>query len=421
MITILQAENISMEQVLARSAPLNDVREKVESILQDVRDNGDEALKKYNALFDNARPETLEVTKDQWEQALQQADPKLMDIMQEAADNIRQFHEKQRREGFEIQKPDGTVVGQRVHAVKRAGLYTPGGTAAYYSSVLMNGIPAKVAGVEEIIMVTPAKDGIIHPDILAAATIAGVDRVFMVGGAQAIGALAYGTKSIPRVDRIVGPGNAYVAEAKRQVYGTCGIDMIAGPSEILIVADEHNDARVLAADMLSQAEHDQDAAAVLVTNSMDLALQVQQELERQIPLLPRAVMARASIDNNGRIIVTKDILSAVDISNAWAPEHLELCVEDPFSWLDKIDNAGSIFLGRSTPEAVGDYWAGTNHTLPTSGTARFSSPLSVEDFLKVSQYIYYPKEATAKAADKIAYFAGKEGLQAHALSALIRK
>ncbi len=420
MIPILQSAD-QLEQLLARSTPLSGVRDKVEEILRDVRENGDEALLKYSAMFDDAPLRTVEVTQREWEDALAQADAKLTNIMKEAAANIREFHEKQRRDGFEIRKPNGVVVGQRVQAVKRAGLYTPGGTAAYYSSVLMNGIPAKVAGVQEIIMATPAKGGVIQPDILAAASIAGVNRVFKMGGAQAIAAMAYGTQSVPKVDRIVGPGNAYVAEAKRQVYGVCGIDMIAGPSEILIVADKENDPRVLAADLLSQAEHDKDAAAVLVTDDMDLALAVRQELEKQIPLLPRADIARASIDNNGQIIVAGDIRQAVDIANAWAPEHLELCVADPFNWLDQIENAGSIFLGRSTPEAVGDYWAGTNHTLPTSGTARFSSPLSVEDFLKVSQYIYYPREAAAEAADKIAYFAKKEGLMAHAQSALMRK
>ena len=421
MISIIPWKKDDMAAVFARSTPLMDVQQTVTEIVQAVRERGDEALKAYSLKFDNARLTQIEVTKQEWDSAIQAADPKLYRIMEEAAENIRVFHKKQRRTGFEVRKEDGTVVGQRVLPVKRAGLYTPGGTAAYYSSVLMNGIPAKVAGVEEIIMVTPAREGIIQPDILAAARIAGIDRVFKVGGAQAIAALAYGTESIPPVDRIVGPGNAYVAEAKRQIFGIAGIDMIAGPSEILIVADADNDPAILAADLLSQAEHDRDATAVLVTDSEALANKVQAELEKQIPLLPRADFARASIDNNGRIILAEDISEAVDIANAWAPEHLELCVDDPFAWLPKVRNAGSVFLGRSTPEAVGDYWAGANHTLPTSGTARFSSPLSVEDFVKVSQYIYYPREATARVADKIAYFAGKEGLDAHARSVLLRK
>ncbi|MDD2428782.1 MAG: histidinol dehydrogenase [Eubacteriales bacterium] len=421
MIKIITWQNDLAREALARRSPLNTVRETVQEIIRDVRDNGDEALFRLGQKFDNAVFTDLEVSAAEWEAALLQSDARLKIIMEEAADNIRSFHMKQLRDGFEIRRADGAIVGQRVLPVERAGLYVPGGTAAYYSTVLMNAIPAKAAGVKEIIMVTPAPGGVIKPDILSAARIAGVDRVFKVGGAQAIAALAMGTASIPRVDCIVGPGNAYVAEAKRQVYGLTGIDMIAGPSEILIVSDEKTDAQMLAADLLSQAEHDKDASAVLVTDSMALAGAVSRALEEQIPLLSRADIARTSIDENGRIIVTDTLRKAVDIANDWAPEHLELCVDDPFKWLDSIVNAGSIFLGRSTPEAVGDYWAGTNHTLPTSGTARFSSPLSVEDFIKVSQYIYYPREVTALAAEKVAYFAGKEGLEAHARSVLLRK
>ena len=421
MIKIIKWDKVSSGDVFSRRSPPGDVRETVADIISDVRRNGDEALLRLGLKYDNAALYDLEVSAAEWEAALLEKDTRLTSIMEEAADNIRAFHLKQRREGFELRLADGATVGQRVLPVEKAGLYVPGGTAAYYSTVLMNGIPAKVAGVKEIIMVTPARDGVIKPDILSAAKIAGVDRVFKVGGAQAIAALALGTRSIPRVDRIVGPGNAYVAEAKRQIFGLAGIDMIAGPSEILIISDDQTSAQLLAADLLSQAEHDRDASAVLVTDSMALAKAVSRALEEQIPLLPRHDIARASIDDNGRIIVTDTLRQAVEIANEWAPEHLELCVDDPFEWLDSIVNAGSIFLGRSTPEAIGDYWAGTNHTLPTSGTARFSSPLSVEDFLKVSQYIYYPEKATAAAADKVAYFAGKEGLEAHARSVLLRK
>ena len=314
------------------------------------------------------------------------------------------------------------VIGQKVIPIEKAGLYVPGGTAAYPSTVLMDAIPAKIAGCEQIVMVSPPKsDGKINPVILTAAKIAGVDKIYKVGGAQAVAALAYGTETIPKVDKIVGPGNAFVAEAKKQVFGKVSIDMIAGPSEILVVADDTNNPDIIAADLLSQAEHDKNASAVLVTDSMDFALKVSKSLEKQIPKLQRAEIARASIDNNGKIIVSEsDILKAIDIANEIAPEHLELCVDNPFDYLDKIKHAGSVFLGKNCPEALGDYFAGPNHTLPTSGTARFSSPLSVDDFVKKTQYTYYSASALEKVAEKIAYFANKEGLDAHGRSATVR-
>ena len=326
------------------------------------------------------------------------------------------------RNSFVLSEQDGVVVGQKITPIEKVGLYVPGGTAAYPSTVLMDSIPAKIAGCREIVMVTPpGKDGKVAPVILAAAKIAGVDRIFKVGGAQAIAALAYGTESIPCVDKIVGPGNAYVAEAKKQVFGKVSIDMIAGPSEILIVADGTCQPENIAADLLSQAEHDKMASAVLVTDSMELALRVRDQLEVQIPLLPRQEIARASIDRNGKIIVAKDnLLLAIDIANEIAPEHLELCVDNPFDYLDRIRNAGSVFMGKYCPEALGDYFAGPNHTLPTGGTARFSSPLSVDDFVKKSQFTYYTRAALERVAGKVAYFAGREGLDAHARSAVIR-
>lgn len=421
MIRIVTSKGKSAQELLSRSSPLSEVKDKVEEIISTVRTRGDEALFEYCRRFDEADFTSLEVSPEEWAESIKQADPKLQAVMEEAAENIRIFHEKQRREGFTLKQENGVVVGQKVTPVLRAGLYAPGGTAAYYSTVLMNAVPAKVAGVKELILVTPFKGGRVNPDIMMAAKIAGVDRVFKLGGAQAVAALAFGTQTVPKVDCIVGPGNAYVAEAKRQVYGLVGIDMIAGPSEILIVADEDNSPEWLAADLLSQAEHDRDAAAVLITPSMMLAKAVAEELERQLKLLPREEMARASIDNNGKILVTETLDEAMELSNAWAPEHLELCVQSPFEWLDKVENAGSVFLGKGTPEPVGDYWAGTNHTLPTSGTARFASALSVEAFTKVTQFIYYPEEATAQAADKIAYFANREGLHAHAQSVLLRR
>ncbi len=421
MIKIYKFGEVPASEIFARFHPTASVEGAVADIIAEVIKNRDEALKYYSKKFDGVELSALEVTQEEIETAYQNADRAFVAVLEEAAANIRQFHEKQVREGFSIQREKGVVIGQKVTPIERVGLYVPGGTAAYPSTVLMDAIPAKIAGCREIVMVTPpAKDGSVNPDILTAAKVAGVTRIFKVGGAQAVAALAYGTESVPKVDKIVGPGNAYVAEAKKQVFGKVSIDMIAGPSEILIVADGKNDPKHIAADLLSQAEHDKMASAVLVTDSEAFANAVSEELERQIPLLPRATIARASIDDNGKIIVASDLLQAIEISNEIAPEHLELCVDDPFAYLDKVKHAGSVFMGRYCPEALGDYFAGPNHTLPTSGTAKFSSPLSVDDFVKKTQFSYYTKEALAAVADKVALFANKEGLQAHAKSASTR-
>ncbi|MBQ2895743.1 MAG: histidinol dehydrogenase [Oscillospiraceae bacterium] len=421
MIRILKYGEVSNDEIFARAVPAVDVEAIVADILADVRVNGDRALFAYEAKFDNAELSTLQVSAAEIAEARASVEPEFLAILEKAAANIRRFHERQVRNSFVLTDRDGVVIGQRIIPVDRAGLYVPGGTAAYPSTVLMDSIPAKIAGCREVVMVTPPnREGKINPAILAAASVAGVDRIFKLGGAQAIAALAYGTESVPRVDKIVGPGNAFVAEAKRQVFGQVSIDMIAGPSEIMIVADGKTDARYAAADLLSQAEHDKMASAVLVTDSMKLALRVQAELEAQLPLLERCEIARASIDNNGKIIVTASMDEAVEIANALAPEHLELCVDDPFALLDKVRHAGSVFMGRNCPEALGDYFAGPNHTLPTSGTARFSSPLSVDDFIKKMQFTYYTRDALANVAEDVAAFACKEGLTAHARSALIR-
>ena len=421
MIKIMNYGQVPNAEIFARENLSANVEDVVADIIADVRKNGDKALLAYAAKFDKAQLSSLEVTREEIAEALSQVEPEFLDILREAAANIRCFHEKQVRNSFVVNR-DGVVMGQKVTPIEKVGLYVPGGTAAYPSTVLMDSIPAKIAGCSEIVMVTPPRsDGTVNPVILAAAYIAGVTRIFKMGGAQAVAALAYGTESVPRVDKIVGPGNAYVAEAKKQVFGRVAIDMIAGPSEILVVADSKSDPRFVAADLLSQAEHDKMASAVLVTDSEAFAQAVSMELERQIPLLPRAEIARASIDRNGKIIVAKDNLAlAVDIANEIAPEHLELCVDNPFDYLDKVKHAGSIFMGRHCPEALGDYFAGPNHTLPTSGTARFSSPLSVDDFVKKSQFTYFTADALGNVADKVAYFAQKEGLHAHARSATIR-
>ena len=421
MIKILKYGEVAAEDIFARAVPEINVEATVADIIAAVRKDGDKALYAYCEKFDGAKLSSLQVSEAEIEEAVKAVEPKFLEILQKAADNIRKFHEKQVRNSFIINDEDGIVIGQKVIPVDRAGLYVPGGTAAYPSTVLMDSIPAKIAGCREVVITTPPnKEGKVNPVILAAAKIAGVDKIFKVGGAQAIAALAYGTKSIPKVDKIVGPGNAFVAEAKKQVFGVVSIDMIAGPSEILIVADGNSDPRHMAADLLSQAEHDKLASAVLVTDSMELATAVQAELEVQIPMLERAEIARASIDKNGKIIVAPDLTAVVDIANEIAPEHLELCVDAPFDWLDKIRHAGSIFMGRNCPEALGDYFAGPNHTLPTGGTAKFSSPLSVDDFVKKTQYTYYTKEALAKVARDVEFFAKKEGLTAHAKSAVIR-
>ena len=421
MIQILKYGEVPSEEIFARVVPTVDVAGIVADIIQNVRARGDAALYEYCEKFDKAKLTTLQVSAEEIAEARAAVEPKFIEILEEAAENIRAFHSQQVRQSFILNNKPGIVMGQKVIPVDRAGLYVPGGTAAYPSTVLMDAIPAKIAGVPEVVMVTPpGADGKVNPAILAAASVAGVDKIFKLGGAQAVAALAYGTESVPQVDKIVGPGNAFVAEAKKQVFGVVSIDMIAGPSEILIVADGKSDARCVAADLLSQAEHDRLASAVLVTDSADLALAVQAELEVQIPLLERADIARESIDRNGKIIVADTLMAAIDISNELAPEHLELCVDNPFDYLDAIRHAGSIFMGRNTPEALGDYLAGPNHTLPTGGTAKFSSPLSVDDFVKKTQYSYYTRDALAKVAEDVAFFARKEGLTAHAKSAVIR-
>lgn len=421
MIKIYAYGEVADEEIFARDSAVTDVRETVASILADVAQNGDRALLAYAKKFDRAELTSVEVSAEEIDQAFNAVEPAFLEILREAAENIRAFHEKQVRNGFLQSEKNGVVIGQKITPIDRVGLYVPGGTAAYPSTVLMDSIPAKIAGCPTVVMVTPpSADGSVNPAILAAAKIAGVDRIFKVGGAQAVAALAYGTETVPRVDKIVGPGNAYVAEAKRQVFGRVSIDMIAGPSEILVVADDTCDPAVIAADLLSQAEHDKLASAVLVTTSRPFADAVSAELEKQIPLLPRAEIARTSIDRNGKIIVADDLSAAIGIANRIAPEHLELCVDDPFEYLAEIRHAGSIFLGKHCPEALGDYFAGPNHTLPTGGTARFSSPLSVDDFVKKTQFTYYTADALSAVAEKVACFARKEGLEAHARSATIR-
>lgn len=410
-----------LDKMLIRSAEqATSVEQAVRGIIENVRQNGDSALRQYCAQFDGVELDDFRVSEEEFAEAERLVGGEYAAILERSANNIAQFHKLQLRKGFEL-KGDGFVVGQKVIPVESAGLYVPGGTAAYPSTVLMDAIPAKIAGCQKLVMVTPpGKDGRVNPAILAAAKVAGVDEIYKIGGAQAIAALAYGTQSVPQVDKIVGPGNAFVAEAKRQVYGQVAIDMIAGPSEILIVADGSCSARNLAADLLSQAEHDKNASAVLVTDSETLAQAVAEELEVQLQKLAREEIARASIENNGKIILTSDLNQAIAIANEIAPEHLELCVDDPFAYLDRIVNAGSIFMGKYCPEALGDYFAGPNHTLPTSGTARFSSPLSVDDFVKKTQYTYYTKQALGKVANQVATFATQEGLGAHARSALVR-
>ncbi len=421
MIKILKFGEVKTEDIFARAENSVNVEAIVTDIIRDVRENGDKALLAYCERFDHAKLDALQVTQQEIDEAMAAVEPRFLEILQRAAANIRKFHTQQVRRSFIINDESGIVMGQKIIPVDRAGLYVPGGTAAYPSTVLMDSIPAKIAGCKEVVMVTPpAADGKINPVILAAAGIAGIDKIFKGGGAQAIAALAYGTESVPKVDKIVGPGNAFVAEAKKQVFGTVSIDMIAGPSEILIVADGATDPRHAAADLLSQAEHDKLASAVLVTDSMALAQAVQTEIENQLPQLLRADIARASIDNNGKIIVADDLEKVIEIANEIAPEHLELLLDNPFDYLDKIRHAGSVFMGRNCPEALGDYLAGPNHTLPTSGTARFSSPLSVDDFVKKTQYTYFTKEALADVAEDVAYFARQEGLTAHAKSATIR-
>ena len=422
MIKILDYKEVEIKEILTRDNN-NDrsVDEIVSGILEDVRTNGDTALLGYCEKFDKAKLSSLEVSQQEIDDAFSSIDPDFIKTLELARDNIEAFHTQQIRKNFVLNDKEGIVLGQKVTPIEKVGLYVPGGTASYPSSVLMNAVPAKLAGVTEIVMATPPNsDGTIAAPILAAAKVAGVTRIFKMGGAQAVAALSYGTESVPKVDKIVGPGNIFVATAKRMVYGTVDIDMIAGPSEILVLADGSCNPRYVAADLLSQAEHDRLASAVLVTDSPELAKAVQAELEVQIPQLSRADIARESIDTNGKIILADSMKQAVEISNLIAPEHLEICVDDPFALLNSVKNAGSIFLGKNVPEALGDYFAGPNHTLPTSGTARFSSPLSVDDFVKKSSFIYYTKHALSDVQARVVDFATREGLTAHAKSVSIR-
>lgn len=425
MIRLYDFDEVRPEEILNRDIRAEaDVEATVDAIIADVRARGDAALIEYAAKFDHAELTDVRVSQAEIEEAfaeLEKTDPEFITTLKMAAENIRHFHEQQLHKNFVVNDKPGIVLGQKYTPIQRAGVYVPGGTAAYPSTVLMDVIPAKVAGVGQIVMTTPAgRDGKVNPAILAAAVIAGIDLIFKTGGAQAVAALAYGTESVPAVDKIVGPGNIYVATAKRKVFGKVGIDMIAGPSEILVLADGTCNPAWVAADLLSQAEHDKLASPVLVTDSRDLAKAVQAELEVQIPQLPRAAIARASVDTNGKIIVTDDMNKAIEAVNIIAPEHLEICVDDPFAVLNSVQNAGSIFLGKNVPEALGDYFAGPNHTLPTSGTARFSSPLGVDDFVKRSSFLYYSREALGKVADRVVEFAEKEGLAAHGRSVAIR-
>ena len=421
MIRIIDYKSIDRAEILDRKENVFNVADAVTEIIRNVRANGDSALFEYCERFDRVKLDSLEVSAKEIDEAFTLVEPEFIEVLKEAKENIYAFHSRQVRNSFLINEKDGVVIGQKVIPIEKVGLYVPGGTAAYPSSVLMNAIPAKIAGCSQIVMVTPpSADGKVNPAILAAAKVAGVDRIFKVGGAQAVAALAYGTESIPGVDKIVGPGNAFVAEAKKQVFGRVAIDMIAGPSEILVVADSTCNPVYVAADLLSQAEHDKNATAVLVTDSKELAEATANEIERQLGELSREAIARVSIDNNGKIIITESIDEAIEVANALAPEHLEICVDEPFKYLDKIHHAGSVFMGKYCPEALGDYFAGPNHTLPTSGTARFSSPLSVDDFVKKTQFSYYTEEALAKVASKVEFFANKEGLTAHAKSAIIR-
>ena len=421
MIKIVDFNSVDKNELFIRSDNKTGVAETVSEIIEKVKADGDKALKFYSEKFDKVKLDSLEVSENEFDEAFNIVDDKFIEVLKKASENIKDFHSRQVRQSFISTEKDGVVCGQRIIPIEKVGLYVPGGTAAYPSSVLMNCIPAKIAGCKKIVMVTPPKaDGKVNPNILVAAKLAGVDKVYKIGGAQAVAALAYGTETVLAVDKIVGPGNAFVAEAKKQVFGRVAIDMIAGPSEILVIADKTNNPGHIAADLLSQAEHDKMATAVLVTDDKDFANAVSNELEKQIPQLLRSEIARTSIDNNGKIIITDDLFKAVEVSNELAPEHLEICTDNPFDYLGYVKNAGSVFLGKNCPEALGDYFAGPNHTLPTSGTAKFSSPLSVDDFVKKSQYTYFTADALKKVADDVALFAQTEGLTAHARSVTIR-
>lgn len=419
MIRILEFQS-NKETIMNRTLGISGVEETVAAIIEDVKNNGDSALFRYCEKFDKARLDSLEVTQDEIDAAESCVDHGIIETMRSAAENIEAYHRKQVRTNFIVNERNDVILGQKITPIEKVGLYIPGGTAAYPSTVLMNCIPAKIAGCKEIFIATPASGGTVNPLILAAAGLMGIRRIFKIGGAQAAAAMAFGTASVPKADKIFGPGNAYFTEAKRQLFGVVGIDIIAGPSEILIIADAASNPAHIAADMLSQAEHDVNARAILVTDSVSLARSVRQELENQIPLLPRSEIARASVDGCGMIVLTPSIRAALEIANEIAPEHLELCLDNPFDYLDSVRNAGSVFLGRYCPEALGDYYAGPNHTLPTSGSARYSSPLSVDDFVKKTQFTYYTRDALCEVKDAVTRFAGIEGLHAHARSVSIR-
>ncbi len=426
MIRIAKADGVSerelINQLKARSGEIDrKVTSAVTDILNNVKQNGDDAVREYTLKFDGHMPSKFEISREEIDSSPDKCDRDFILALYKAADNIRDFHTRQKQQSWLEPKQNGVILGQRIRGLKRVGVYVPGGTAAYPSSVLMNVIPAKIAGVKEIVMVTPPqKDGTANPDILAAAKIAGVDRVFLMGGAQAVAALAYGTQSVPKVDKIVGPGNIFVATAKKLLYGTVDIDMIAGPSEILIVADKSANPKFLAADLMSQAEHDKMASAILLTTSEETANETAKELSRQMQTLERRDIIEQSLNDFGAIIVCKDISEAVDFANELAPEHLELAVENPMEYIGRVDNAGSVFLGHYSPEPLGDYFAGPNHVLPTSGTARFFSPLSVDSFIKKSSFIYYTEPALSEAKDDIIKLAETEGLTAHANSIKVR-
>lgn len=426
MIRIAKADGVSerelINQLKARSGEIDrKVTSAVTDILNNVKQNGDDAVREYTLKFDGHMPSKFEISREEIDSSPDKCDRDFILALYKAADNIRDFHARQKQQSWLEPKQNGVILGQRIRGLKRVGVYVPGGTAAYPSSVLMNVIPAKIAGVKEIVMVTPPqKDGTANPDILAAAKIAGVDRVFLMGGAQAVAALAYGTQSVPKVDKIVGPGNIFVATAKKLLYGTVDIDMIAGPSEILIVADKSANSKFLAADLMSQAEHDKMASAILLTTSEETANETAKELSRQMQTLERRDIIKQSLNDFGAIIVCKDISEAVDFANELAPEHLELAVENPMEYIGRVDNAGSVFLGHYSPEPLGDYFAGPNHVLPTSGTARFFSPLSVDSFIKKSSFIYYTEPALSEAKDDIIKLAETEGLTAHANSIKVR-
>ena len=426
MIRIAKADGVSerelINQLKARSGEIDrKVTSAVTEILNNVKQNGDDAVREYTLKFDGHMPSKFEISREEIDSSPDKCDRDFILALYKAADNIRDFHARQKQQSWLEPKQNGVILGQRIRGLKRVGVYVPGGTAAYPSSVLMNVIPAKIAGVKEIVMVTPPqKDGTANPDILAAAKIAGVDRVFLMGGAQAVAALAYGTQSVPKVDKIVGPGYIFVATAKKLLYGTVDIDMIAGPSEILIVADKSANPKFLAADLMSQAEHDKMASAILLTTSEETANETAKELSRQMQTLERRDIIEQSLNDFGAIIVCKDISEAVDFANELAPEHLELAVENPMEYIGRVDNAGSVFLGHYSPEPLGDYFAGPNHVLPTSGTARFFSPLSVDSFIKKSSFIYYTEPALSEAKDDIIKLAETEGLTAHANSIKVR-